>query len=373
MKKEDEMTDPRMQKLADVLVNYSTKVRPGDWVGISGDASAIGGLRAIYAAVVRAGGNPMLLISDEQMGRTFLRDANDDQLNWISPTTMQFYEEGDVFISLRSTTNTRAMTNIDAKRAQQVQAARRPIMKTYMQRSAEGSFRWVLTQYPTEASAQEGNMSLEEYEDFVFGATYCDREDPVAEWMRISALQAQKVDWLKGKREVVCQGPNIDLRLSIEERAFINADGTHNMPDGEIFTGPVEDSVNGWVRFSYPSIVQGRAVSGIELRFEDGKVVEASAEQNDDLLQAQLNTDAGARYLGEFAIGTNFGIQQFTGNILFDEKIGGTVHMAIGAGYPETGSKNESAVHWDMICDMRHDSEIHVDGTLFYQNGEFVV
>ncbi len=165
----------------------------------------------------------------------------------------------------------------------------------------------------------------------------------------------------------------MDLQLSIEGRTFINSDGRHNMPSGEIFTGPVEDSVSGWMRFDYPSIVSGRAVKGIELRFEQGRVVEAHAEENDDLLQAQLDTDAGARYLGEFAIGTNFGIQQFTGSILFDEKIGGTVHVAIGKGYPETGSRNDSAVHWDMICDMRNDSEIHVDGELFYRNGEFVV
>jgi aminopeptidase len=169
------------------------------------------------------------------------------------------------------------------------------------------------------------------------------------------------------------KGPNIDLSLSIKDRIFINADGKRNMPDGEIFTGPVEDSVNGWVRFSYPSIVGGRAVSGIELKFEGGKVVEAHAEQNDDLLQAQLNTDAGARYLGEFAIGTNFGIDRFTGNILYDEKIGGTIHMAVGASYPDTGGKNQSAVHWDMICDMRNDSEIYVDDELFYRNGEFKV
>jgi aminopeptidase len=186
-------------------------------------------------------------------------------------------------------------------------------------------------------------------------------------------MQQSKVEWLKGKQQITLQGPNIDLSLSIDGRKFINCDGMYNMPDGEIFTGPVEDSVNGWVRFSYPSIVGGRSVSGIELKFEQGKVVEGRAEQNDDLLQAQLNTDAGARYLGEFAIGTNFGINRFTGSILFDEKIGGTIHMAIGMGYPESGSKNTSAVHWDMICDMRQESEIRVDGDLFYQNGQFVV
>jgi aminopeptidase len=368
-----DMTDIRLQRLADVLVNYSTQVKPGDWVGILGDVIAAPALREVYKAVVRAGGLPLVLLSDEMMTRTFLREANDAQLAWLDPVHSLYYDQGDVYIRVSSSQNTRAMTNIQAKRVQQRKRAEQQWMDTRMNRAAQGEFRWVGTWFPCEASAQEANMSIEEYEDFVYGATFCDRDDPVAEWKRISAMQQGKVDWLNGKRHIRCQGPNIDLELSIDGRTFINSDGKRNMPSGEIFTGPVEDSVNGWVRFSYPSIVSGRAVSGIELRFEDGKVIGASAEQNEELLHAQLDTDAGARYLGEFAIGTNFGIQQFTGNILFDEKIGGTVHMAIGKGYPETGSKNNSAVHWDMICDMREDSAIYVDDELMYQNGAFAI
>ena len=367
------MTDIRVQRLADLLVNYSTEVKPGDWVGILGDVLALPALREVHKSVLRAGGNPVLYLSDEQMGRDFLRDANDEQMNWLDPAMTRYYDEADVYIRVRAAENTRAMTNIPAKRVQQRRAAERLWLDTRLNRSANNDFRWVGTQFPTEASAQEANMSLEEYENFVYSATFCDRENPAAEWRRLSQLQQHKVDWLQGKREVVCKGPHVDLSLSIADRIFINSDGHKNMPSGEIFTGPVEDSVNGWVRFSYPSIVGGRAVSGIELRFENGKVVEASAEQNEDLLYAQLDTDEGARYLGEFAIGTNFGIQQFTGNILFDEKIGGTIHMAVGMGYPETGSKNRSAVHWDMICDMREDSTIAVDGDLFYENGKFAV
>jgi aminopeptidase len=367
------MTDIRLQRLADVLVNYSTCVKPGEWVGILGDVVALPALRAVFEEVLRAGGHPSLMLSDEYMTRVFLREASDDQIKWLDPSQTLYYDTGDVYIRIGGSSNTRSMSNIDPGRVQQVQAARRSWLDTRLKRSAEGTFKWVGAWYPNEASAQEANMSLEEYEDFVYGATFADRENAVDEWRKVAAMQEQKIQWLKGKKQVKLQGPNIDLQLSIDGRIFINACGERNMPDGEIFTGPVEDSVNGWVRFSYPSIVAGRAVSGIELKFEQGKVVEAHAETNDDLLQAQLNTDAGARYLGEFAIGTNFGISKFTGNILFDEKIGGTVHMAIGMGYPDTGSKNTSAVHWDMICDMRNDSTIHVDGELFYQNGEFVV
>jgi aminopeptidase len=367
------MTDVRLQRLADVLVQYSVEVKRGDWVHLGGDASGLPALRALYQSVVRAGANPTISISDEFMGRTLLREGSEDQLAWVSPLETLLTDQVDATIRLIASNNTRAMTSIDPKRQQHMQLARGPIMETIMRRSAEGALNWVLTLYPTEAGAQEANMSLEEYADFVYSATFCDREDPVAEWRKVSEMQQQKVDWLKGKKHVRLQGPNIDLELSIADRVFLNADGRRNMPDGEIFTGPVENSANGWVRFTYPSIVNGKAVSGIELRFSEGKVIEARAEQNDDLLQSQLNADEGARYLGEFAIGTNFGINRFTGNILFDEKIGGTVHMAVGRSYPETGGVNRSVIHWDMICDMRTDSEIHVDSELFYKNGQFIV
>lgn len=367
------MADSRLERFADVIVGYSIAVQPGEWVVLRGDVVTLPALRALYAAVLKVGGQPALALSDDTMTRAFLREANDDQLAWISPAQTLQYDNVDILVSVLGEQNTRSMTGINPQRLQARQRATRPLSETYMRRDGDGSLKWTVTQYPTHADAQEANMSLEEYEDFVYGAMLLDTDDPVAEWRKLAAMQQKKIDWLVGKQQIKLQGPNIDLELSIDGRKFVNADGTNNFPDGEIFTGPVEDSVNGWVRFSYPSIVGGRAVSGIELKFESGKVVEASAEQNDDLLQAQLDTDEGARTLGEFAISTNFGIQQFTGNILFDEKIGGTVHMAIGIGYPETGSQNKSAVHWDMICDMRDDSEIYVDGDLFYKNGEFVV
>ncbi len=367
------MSDIRRRKLARLLVEYSTEVRPGDWVGILGDFGSLPILRDIYSAVIEAGGYPSLIIEDEAMQRHFLRQASDDQLAWVDPSLKLYTESADVYIRVRAPENTRAQTNISPARLQQWRAAQSEILTTRLERAARGEFRWVGTLYPTQASAQEADMSFEEYEDFVYGACFCEADDPAAEWRKLSAMQQHKVDYLAGKGRVELRGPHIDLTLSVAGRRFINSDGKRNMPSGEIFTGPVEDSVNGWVRFSYPAIVGGRAVSGIELRFEDGKVIDATAEANDDLLQAQLNTDAGARYLGEFAIGTNFGINRFTGSILYDEKIGGTVHMAIGMGYPETGSRNKSAVHWDMICDMRGDSEIRVDGELFYKDGEFTV
>jgi aminopeptidase len=216
---------------------------------------------------------------------------------------------------------------------------------------------------------------LEGYRDFVYRACHADEDtpDPVAYWQGIQREQQRIVDLIEGHDKIELYGPNVELSLSIKDRKFRNASGQHNLPDGEIYTGPVEDSVNGWVRYTYPAIFQGNIVEGIELRFADGKVVEASAKKNQELLLQMLDTDVGARYLGEFAIGTNFEINQFTRNILFDEKIGGSFHTAVGSGYPETGSKNKSIIHWDMICDLRTDSEIRVDGEVIYRNGQFIL
>ncbi len=367
------MRDPRIDNLANILVNYSTNVQPGEWVGVLGDVVALPLVRAVYEQVIKAGGNPALMLTDDTLTREFARLANDDQIAWLDPAQTLYYDNADVYIRCTAFPNTRAMTNVDPKRLQKIQSARQSWLATRMRRAAEGEMKWVGTLFPTEGSAQEAGMSLEEYEDFVFRATFADKADPVAEWKKLGEMQQKKIDWLKGKKDVRLKGPNIDLELSIEGRTFINAQGERNMPDGEIFTGPVEESVNGWYQASFPSIVQGRAVENIELKFQDGKVINAQAGKNEELLYSMLDADDRSRYLGEFAFGTNFGIDRFTGSILFDEKIGGTVHVALGAGYPDTGSVNKSSIHWDMICDMRHDSEIYVDGELFYKDGQFMV
>jgi len=340
---------------------------------LAGTVAALPLVTETYRAVLRAGGFPLLQIDDDNFQEIFLGEASEAQLQFIAEPHKLIFETYDCLINVRGSRNTRALTGTDPKRQQMVQAARTELMGTFMRRAAEGSLRWVATMFPTEAQAQEADMSLSDYEDFVYGACYVDQDDPVGEWQKISAEQQRLVGWLSGKDEVIVRGPNIDLQLSISGRSFINADGKANMPDGEIFTGPVEDSVNGWVHFTYPAIVAGREVSGVQLRFSDGAVVEASAEKNDEYLQQMLNTDDGARYLGEFAVGTNYGIDIFTKSILYDEKIGGTLHLALGRGYPETGSRNESGIHWDMICDMRNGSQIVVDGELIYENGRFLL
>ncbi|MCA9949952.1 MAG: aminopeptidase [Anaerolineales bacterium] len=367
------MSDPRVKRFASLLVNYSVKVQPGEKVLLNGTIPTMPLVQETYREVVRAGGHPLLMINDDVFNEIMLREGSDEQLEYIPEVMKTIIETYDCMINIRGSNNTRAFSGVDPQREKISRTARSALMGTYMGRAARGELRWVSTMYPTQAHAQEADMSLADYEDFVFQACFVDREDPVAAWLEVSAMQQKLVDWLKGKDKVVVKGPNVDLTLSIAGRTFINSDATHNMPSGEIFTGPVEDSVNGWVKFTYPSIVGGREVEGIELRFEDGKIVDATAEKNEEFLHSMINTDPGASFLGEFAVGTNNGIQRFTKSILYDEKIGGTIHMAIGRGYPETGSTNISAVHWDMICDMRDGGKIWVDDELFYDSGKFVI
>ena len=365
------MVDPRIDKLADILVNYSVKVQPGDWVMIMADVLAIPLVTEVVKHVTIAGGHPTLKFDSDLFRESFLRHANEEQLTWISPSDELTVEKSDVNINLRASRNTRALTGIDPQTQRLASQAVSPIRQRIMERAATGDFRWTLTQFPCEAYAQDADMSLREYEDFVYAATFADQEDPVACWNEIHDMQQKLVDWLKGKDKIEVRGPNIDMTLSMKDRIWINSDGKRNMPSGEIYTGPVENSAEGWVKFTYPAIREGREVEGVELQFKEGKVVSAKAQKNEEYLLSQLDSDAGARYLGEFAVGTNYQIQRFTKSILYDEKIGGTLHMAVGAGYPDTGSKNQSQVHWDFICDMREESEIFVDGELFYKNGQF--
>lgn len=367
------MSDPRITRLANLLVSYCVQVQPGDKVILHSSSLALPLVAETYREVLRAGGHPFVQWDEEIFQEILLKEGSDEQLTSIAPPERLLIDTYDCRIAIRAAGNTRSLNGVDLARQRLHREGQQELLATRMRRAAAGEMRWVGLIYPTPAYAQEADMSLSEYEDFVYGACFADREDPAAEWGRIHTVQQRLVDYLAGKKEVVVKGPNADLRLSIAGRTFINSDGRRNMPSGEIFTGPVEESVEGWVRFTYPAIVSGREVEGIELHFEEGKVVQASATKNEAFLLDMLDTDAGARYLGEFAVGTNDGITRFTKSILFDEKIGGTIHMALGRGYPETGSRNTSAIHWDMICDMRDGGQIWVDDELFYDSGRFQI
>jgi len=269
--------------------------------------------------------------------------------------------------------NTRDLTGVDPHRLASRREALSELQRRFLERAAKEELRWCGTQFPTHAEAQDAEMSLPEYEDFVFTAGRLHEDDPVAAWERVRSEQARIASMLGRCTTMSFTGPHVDLQISVAGRTWINAAGEKNFPDGEVFTGPVEDSASGRVRFSFPAIFQGREVDGVELTFERGKVVQARAAKGEDFLHAMLDTDAGARYLGELAFGLNYNIPKFTRNILFDEKIGGTMHMALGIGYPETGSKNTSGLHWDMICDLRAGSEVRANGEPIYRNGRFLV
>ena len=367
------MADIRIEKMADLLVNYSVAVKEGDKVAIMGDALAEPLLKAIYVKVLQAGGNPYLTMSPAGLEELFFKYASDAQLKHIAPPTKLMYETYDCRIFIGGDENTKALNSVDPAKLVTHQQARRDLLKVMLERSARKELRWTYAMYPTNAYAQDAEMGLAEYEDFIYRSCLGDPSDPVGYWHEFSRWQQKIADWLKGKKKVHVTAPQTDLRFSIEGRKFENCDGRYNMPDGEVFTGPVEDSMEGQVFFSYPTIYGGREVNGVRLKFEKGKVVEASADKNQDFLIQTLDTDEGSRRVGEFAFGTNKGINKFTRQILFDEKIGGSFHMALGASYPETGGTNESSVHWDMVCDMRQGGEVRVDGELLYKNGQFVI
>lgn len=369
------MTDTRVHKFAQILVDHSTQVRKGDRVGITTTTAAEPLVQALYELVLDRGGYPHVLFDFEGQDELLFNHAGVDQLDFVPLFHKMAFEQFEVLIKIRADTNTRALAAVDPERQARRQKALFSLIQVQLRRGADKSLRWMSTLYPTNAYAMEADMGFGDYQDFVFRAMHADDNtpDPVAHWQEVKSEQQRIIDRIQGHDRVELRSPNVDLSLSIKDRIFKNACGEHNMPDGEIYTGPVEDSANGWVRYTYPAMYHGRIVEGIELKFDKGKVVQASATENEDYLFKMLDTDAGSRYIGEFAIGTNFEIDRFTKSILFDEKIGGTFHMALGAGYPETGSLNKSDIHWDMICDLREDSEILVDGELVYRNGEFVI
>lgn len=378
------MRDQRLEKLASVIVEYSTGVKKGDLVRITGDPVAQPLLEAIYEAVLRAGGHPSLKMAPESMQDIFFEVATDEQLEYVSPLMLHEIENIDVSIGLWADVNTKSLSRVDPKRQGKSSAARRPIMQRFMERAAldhddPKRLRWCGTLFPTQGSAQDAEMSLREYEKFVFEAGHIDKDDPVAEWRKIEACQQKLTDYMNdGRKEVHFKTVNgTDLLVNVEGMTWINCCGHENFPDGEVFTGPnlnaKDGGVNGIVKYSFPAVHRGREVHDIELTFEKGRVVNAKASKGLDFLTEMLDQDQGARNLGEIAIGTNYNITDYSKNTLFDEKIGGTFHAAVGAGYPETGNNNESGLHWDMVCDLRTGGTITVDGEVISKDGKFLV
>ncbi|RMG60481.1 MAG: aminopeptidase [Deltaproteobacteria bacterium] len=352
--------DERTAKLAQILVRHSLRVKRGEVVRVSGNDLAKPLVLACYREVLRAGGHPLLDVSFDEAGEIFYREARDFQVDFLAPSKLYEAKKIDCAIFIHSPLNTRMLTSVDPRKISRRRKATKPVSDAIMKR-----VRWVLVNFPTPALAQEAEMSLGEYEDFLFGACLVD-------WKKMER-RLRRIKRVMEKTKVVrIVGRETDLTFSIEGRKAIICAGECNMPDGEIFTAPVEGSVEGEIYYEFPAIYGGREVSGIRLVFRKGRVVEAKAEKNEGLLKALIDTDRGARIPGEFGIGYNDGITRYTRDILFDEKIGGTIHIALGKSYAESGGKNDSALHWDMVKDLRKEGEIYFDGKLVFQKGKFV-
>ena len=367
------MINPMLEKYADVLVNYSVEVKKGDNVLIKGAMVAEPLIKELYKKVLENGGHPIVIPSFEGQDELFFEYASDHQLEYQSPFTKYIVENIDAQINILANYNTKGMTNVDPEKMKKRSLANREIMEIHMNRAAEGELNWTLCQYPTLADAQEAKMSLRDYEKFVFEACHLYEDDPVQYWEELGEELTRYADYLNDVKELHYKSEDTDIKFNVEGRLWVPDKGKENYPGGEVFTGPVEDSAEGHIRFSYPGIFQGKEIEDIRLTFENGKVVEASAEKGEELLHTLLDTDEGSRYLGEVAIGCNHGITKFSRNMLFDEKIGGTVHLAIGKSYPETKGENESTIHWDMLCDMSDGGQIFADGELIYEDGEFLI
>ena len=362
--------DERIKKYADALVNYSLYTAPGEWVVIRGSHLAMPLIKEVYRAVLKAGAHPSVMLTPEGLSEILYKEGTDNQITFVNPMVETYMTKADKVLTILGEENLKSLSGIAPEKIALGRRGAAAVNQAYRDRVAKGLMDWTLCLYPTNAGAQEAGMSLADYEDFVFGACFLDDDDPIAAWKNIHDEQQKMVDYLNGKKDIHVISKDTDLTLSVEGRRWANSDGHHNFPSGEVFTAPVKESLNGHIRFSFPGIYSGQAIEDIQLVFEQGRVVSAKAARGEDLLHALIDTDEGSHYAGEFAIGTNYGIQRFTRNMLFDEKIGGTIHVALGSSYPECGGDNQSAIHWDMLCDMKAMGQIFVDGELYYEKGK---
>lgn len=361
-----------LKNYADLLVHYCLEIKPNDKLFIRTTTVAEPLVREVFRSAVSAGALVEVDFQFREQGRIFLAEASEAQLAYVSPFFKQAIETFDAYLYIRAPFNLRETQNASSSKSKKRQEAYRQVNKTYFERTATRDLRRSLCQYPTQANAQDAGMSLEEYEQFVFNACKLYDKNPVESWLEVRKTQQRIVDFLDQRENIHYKGDGIDIRFSTKGRKWINSDGRTNMPSGEVYTSPVEDSVNGVIHFSYPAVYMGHELEGITLWVKEGYVERWEAKRGKEFLD-YIFTLEGARRFGEAAIGTNYGIDRLTKNILFDEKMGGTIHMAIGQSYLQAGGKNESSVHWDMIADMRQGGEVFADGEKIYESGQFVI
>ncbi len=364
--------DSMLAKYAQLLVHYCVELKEGERLFVSSTTLAEPLVREIWREALKAGAVVEVDLSFREKSRILYEEGNGQQLQHVPPLYWLAMEEFDAYLNIMAPFNLREDQNVDKAKASIRREALKDVSKIYFERTATRSLKRNLCQYPTLANAQEAGMSLEEYEKFVFGACRLFEDDPAAAWLEVRRSQQRIVDLLNKREKVRYLNEGIDITFSTHGRTWINSDGQTNMPSGEVYTSPVEDSVNGVIHFNYPVVYAGHEVEGITLWVKDGEVEKWEARRGQDLLDNIFQLP-GARRFGEAAIGTNYKIDRFTKNILFDEKIGGTVHMAIGQSYLQTGGKNQSSIHWDMIADMQNGGEIYADDEKIYESGKFLL
>lgn len=361
-----------LKKYADLLTGYCLDLKNGDRFVISSTPLAEPLINEVFCSALEKGAHPELSINLYQTERIFYEKASDFQLKFISPVSRLRTESYTAFLNIKAPYDLHVLESIPSEQIRKRSEAYKDLHTIHMNRAARKEINWTLCSYWTVAAAQEAEMGLEEYRDFILQACCLDKDNPSAHWLNIKKEQKRICNFLNGKELIQYKGKNIDITFSSKGRTWVNSDGKHNMPSGEVFTSPVENSVNGHIRFSYPGIYMGKEIRDIRLEVKNGKVIHAQAARGQELLDELLSIP-GASHFGEAAIGTNHGIKKFTKCMLFDEKIGGTIHMALGASYPETGGKNKSGIHWDLLADMKEDSLILADGEEIYRNGKFVI
>ena len=362
--------NPLLDTYAHVLVTYCLALKPGEKVLIRSSILGEPLVKEVYKKALEAGAFPEIELSFSDQEFIFYSHANNDQLQYSSLLYKTAVETFDALLNIRAPFNKKELQSIPKEKLSIRQKSMAPIKKIFMERSAKKALRWGLCEYPTLSGAQECGMSLREYETFVFEACFLTTPDPILEWQKLGQFQQGIVDRLNTMSDFRFKGPDTDISFSTKNRICINSDGKRNMPSGEVFTSPVENSVNGTIFFNFPTLYQGKDVQGVTLVVKEGEVVQWDAKIGKEALDQAFEIP-GSRFFGEAAIGTNTHIQRPSKNILFDEKISGSIHMAIGASYPETGGKNESGLHWDLIKDMTS-GEIYGDNTLIYKNGSFI-
>lgn len=369
------MINRAYEKLAKIAVEYSLEVEKGHTVFILGPAFAKDLFQALNIEILKAGAHPLFLSSIEGMQEIFFKYASDEQLSYVNKLEESIFKDFDRLIEVKAEYNTRKYSNVNPEKFSKYAGTpkRKELREIQEKRTMSGELKWLVIPYSCNALAQEANLDLFSYEEFVNKSLFLDKEDPIEEWLKMQKKQDLLVKFLDSVEEIQVLGKDTDLSLSVKGRTWENCCGKSNLPDGEVYTGPIEDSTNGHIRFSYPGIYTGNEIQDIYLEFKDGKVIKATAQKGEELLQEILKIE-NADVLGEFAIGTNYGITKFTKNMLFDEKLGGTLHCALGLGFEKTGSKNRSSIHWDILKDMKEPgSKIIADNHVIYEEGKWKI